>query len=474
MINIGKRREVFWDDYLTDTQKTTAEKRLHEPVRRELALLHDEPWEGDCCDYHNFFRDADGRYRMYYLGWSFVPGFKIKVCCAESADGISWTKPKLGLRSFGGSKDNNIILDETDGTFDNFMVFRDPNQPEGSDELYKAVASQTLDGVNALWCYISPDGYRFTRDREITRLGMFDTLNTAFWDRHSGRYFAYIRGFHKRRGEEGLAADFSVDVRDIRVLTSPDFRVWTEPSLLDFGEGEDYPLYTNVAQVYERADHIFVGFPSRYVERPSWNGSFERLCGREKRLERMKSSPRYGLTVTDCVFMCSRDGFSWYRPDEAFMRPGPEEPYNWVYGDCYPARGLVVSPGSYPGTDDELSIFSFTNHWSGTPAQLWRNTIRLDGFISRHSGYKESMVVTKPFVYDGSALRINFSTSARGYMYFTLRASDGASVSSGEIFGDKTDRIVDFENGSPADLRGREAVMEIRMSDADIYSFRFE
>ena len=27
---------------------------------------------------------------------------------------------------------------------------------------------------------------------------------------------------------------------------------------------------------------------------------------------------------------------------------------------------------------------------------------------------------------------------------------------------------------SPADFRGKEAVMEIRMSDADIYSFRFE
>ena len=37
MINIGKRREVFWDDYLTDTQKTTAEKRLPEPVPRAAA-----------------------------------------------------------------------------------------------------------------------------------------------------------------------------------------------------------------------------------------------------------------------------------------------------------------------------------------------------------------------------------------------------------------------------------------------------
>ena len=474
MTDISNRLEVFWDDFLIDSEKTTAEKRIHEPVRRDLALLHDEPWEGDCSDYHNFFRDADGKYRMYYLGWSFVPDFKIRICYAESVDGIRWVKPKLGLREFGGSKDNNIIMDETDGTFDNFMVFRDPNQAEGSEELYKAVASQVVDGVNALWCYTSPDGFRFKRSWEITRLGMFDTLNIAFWDKYTDRYFAYIRGFHKPKGQEDKPADFAVDVRDIRVLTSPDFHEWTEPKLIDFKGGEDYPLYTNVAQKYGRADHIFIGFPTRYVERHEWTGSFERLCGREKRLERMKSSRRYGLTVTDCVFMSSRDGFRWDRTDEAFMRPGPEEPYNWVYGDAYPARGLVETPGSYPGTDDELSLFAPTNHWSGTPAMLWRYTLRMDGFISRHSGYKESLVVTRPFVYGGDMLHINFSTSARGYLYFTLRAADGSVINSEEIFGDRTDRIVDFTGGSLADLRGKEVVMEIRMSDADIYSFRFE
>ena len=55
MTDISNRLEVFWDDFLIDSEKTTAEKRIHEPVRRDLALLHDEPWEGDCSDYHNFF-----------------------------------------------------------------------------------------------------------------------------------------------------------------------------------------------------------------------------------------------------------------------------------------------------------------------------------------------------------------------------------------------------------------------------------
>ena len=46
MINIGSRRECFFDDYLIDTAKTTAEQRLHKPVRRGELLVMNKPWEG--------------------------------------------------------------------------------------------------------------------------------------------------------------------------------------------------------------------------------------------------------------------------------------------------------------------------------------------------------------------------------------------------------------------------------------------
>ena len=62
----------------------------------------------------------------------------------------------------------------------------------------------------------------------------------------------------------------------------------------------------------------------------------------------------------------------------------------------------------------------------------------------------------------------------RGYIYIKLTAEDGSSIESDEIFGDKTDRLVGFKSGSPADLAGKPVVMEITMSDADIYSFKFD
>ena len=471
MLYIGKRRELFWDNYIIDTDKTTASLKLHSPIRRECVLVHDEPWKGDGSDYHNFFKDKNGIYRMYYLGWQTMNPDKtqhtiddICICYAESTDGINWVKPRLGLCEFGGSKENNIILDRSTSKFDNFFVMRDSNPACSPDEIYKGIAEYN----RGLWCFTSPDGIHFKKGWEITREGAFDSLNVALWDPDREIYIVYFRGYHPAQSPE------DTPVRDIRYIVSKDFRHWSEPRLLDFGDGDDIPLYTNCISRYYRADHVFVGFPTRYIERKEWNDSFEKLCGKKERLERIKLSPRYGLALTDCVFMNSRDGFKWNRFDEAFIRPGPEEPHNWVYGDCYPALGMIETPGVYPGTDNEISMYLMAKHWMGIPAELHRYTIRLDGFVSRNATYKPQKVVTKPFVYEGSELRINFSTSAIGYIYIKLTAEDGSSIESDEIFGDKTDRLVGFKSGSPADLAGKPVVMEITMSDADIYSFKFD
>ena len=109
MLSIGSRRECFFDEYLINTELTSAEFRVHEPIRHECVLVHDAPWEGDGCNYHNIVKD-DGLYRMYYLGWSMLAEDQIVVCYAESTDGLHWVKPSLGLFEYRGSKDTNIIL----------------------------------------------------------------------------------------------------------------------------------------------------------------------------------------------------------------------------------------------------------------------------------------------------------------------------------------------------------------------------
>ena len=100
-------------------------------------------------------------------------------------------------------------------------------------------------------------------------------------------------------------------------MESDDFENWSEPVMLRYGDAEDSPLYTNNVQPYYRAPHIFIGIPTRYVERIEWDDSFEELCGKEKRLDRMRDCQRYGLVVTDALFMTSRNGVDFKKYDEA-------------------------------------------------------------------------------------------------------------------------------------------------------------
>ena len=485
-IDVGSRLQVMWDDYIIDAERTTASRIVHQPEYVGVAMTHERPWEGDGCDFHNIVPDSDDRgdfLRMYYLGWAMgfapkdvkgrFPSAGIRVCYAESRDGgLSWKKPSLGLVELDGSKDNNCIMDVNafGKAWDNFMVFKDENPACPPGERYKAVFK-----YDGLWCAMSADGIHFRKGWQLTGAGAFDSLNVAFWDKTRGEYHLYFRGFHK----VGSERNGDLNLRDVRHSVSKDFKTWSKPSLIDFGEGaEDYALYTNVVEPYFREPSIFVGFPSRYVERKAWTPNYDRLPSPDKRRWRMEKAnnggkPRYGLTVTDCVFVFTRDGQRFSRSDEAFMRPGPENPHNWVYGDCYPARTLIKTPSPFGG-DDEISLFTFDRHWSGLASNLNRYRLRQDGFVSRKATYAGQMVVTKPIVFAGSEMMVNFSTSARGRMFVTIRDASGRSIKSVELFGDKVDRVVDFvADGKVADFAGRPVIVEFDMSDADIYSFRF-
>ena len=494
MVNISTRREFVWDDFIIDIKKTTAERRVHNPVRREDVIVFDKPWEGDgCCYFNTVYDEEKHSYRMYYAAWEMlsVDGKThttqyVKFCVIESKDGIHWERPNLGLVEFDGSKDNNIViapsLFENLVNVDNFYVTLDTNPNPAVSGKYKAVMAfpeRQQDGSIDLQLasLTSDDGYTFRKAGIITRKGYFDTLNTVMWHEATGQYICYCRSFH----EPGTFAEPSKDekdrnrlVRDIRVMFSKDFISWSEPEPLDFGTAEDFPLYTNAVTPYPGAEHMLVGFPTRYVERPEWTGNFDRLCGSEKRAERCKVHPRYGLATTDCLFMCSRDGKHFTRYDEAFIKPGPEFPANWVYGSCYPNVGLITSKGFVEGSDDELSMYGNDNHWMSKPAILFRMAIRKDGFVSLHAGIKPEKIITKSFTFDGDMLLINFSTSARGYMYVRIISDDGsAMLSSCELFGDRANRIVDFD-GSVAALAGKSVHIEIDMCDADFYAFQFQ
>ena len=193
-IRIGNRREVFWDNALTDEALTTAPLLLRpaEGEGREVFTF-DMPWEQTCLGYMHLVK-TDRGYRLYYKSHTLTAPSedymgKLFVSVIESDDGIHWRRPELDLVSFPGYEKTNIILDDIS---DNFFVFYDPNPACPPEEKYKGIGrAPVVKGKKLeLVCYTSADGYRFTPSFVMTDKGHFDSLNTATWA--DGRYTAYI------------------------------------------------------------------------------------------------------------------------------------------------------------------------------------------------------------------------------------------------------------------------------------------
>lgn len=468
-IDIGSRRELFVDDYLIEQLAGEAELRLHQPTPREIAILHDAPWEGTASSSHTVFQDGE-LYRMYYRGWNFwfeggmLQFSKAVTCYAESKDGIHWTKPELGLVEFNGSKKNNIIHDGL-GTL-NFAPFIDTNPACPPEARYKAIGGVLYEG--GMYVFQSADGIRWSlmHEEPVLTKGPFDAVNLAFWDPSAGKYRAYRRWILDGR-------------RTIRTTMSSDLINWESQSDLTYVDSPKEELYENKVFPYPRAPHILIGLPTRYIER-GWSPSMRALPEQQEREERAALSERYGTALTETLLMASRDGVHFKRWNEAFLRPGVQRPGTWQYGNQHAAWQIVETQSSLPGAPPELSIYAPERYWHGKGGLLRRYTLRLDGFVSARAGWEGGRLLTKPLVFDGTQLKLNFSTSAAGSIRVEIQneagtAIDGFSLADcSEIFGDTVARRVTWNGGADlSTIAGWPVRVLFELKDADVYSFQF-
>ena len=469
-LQIGSRLELFVDHYLIDFMQGV-ELKLHSPRAAERILTLNKPWEGPTSDYISVIKDDD-RYRMYYRGSThagkdltipslFEPGetliadHRAVACYAESRDGVTWTRPSLGLFEFGGSKDNNIVWKGVRADPSHcFMVFKDSNPDVPADERYKALTNYHSPGLKHVMGMVSGDGIRW-------RLVQEDPLITqdvdwggdlAFWDSEQRQYVAYLRGLRWGR------------IREVVRSTSPDFLDWSQPEYIDVGKAPLEHFYTNAATPYFRAPHIYLAFPRRMVP---W-----------RTLEPFRVNPRAG--VSDVVFLSSRDGFHWQRTFmEAFIRPGRHY-RDWIHRANTPASGVVATAA------DEISLY-VQRHYTFPSVHVQRMVLRTDGFASVNAGYSGGEFVTKPLVFQGDNLILNYSTSAAGSIRIEIQDAKGRPVpgfaleESPLIWGDEIEYTVAWTRSHPAStsrkqlarLSGKPVRLRFVLKDADLYSLRF-
>ncbi len=488
------------DDYLIDNL-SGVNLVMHNPTPRDVSMSFDKPWEGNSCNGISVFKDSD-KYRMYYRGQQvdYIQYDHSKqgamnvlhtfVCYAESRDGIKWERPSLGIVEFQGSSDNNIIW-EGPGSC-NFAPFKDTNPDCDPQALYKALGSADEDPgrqAKGLYSFKSPDGINWSMisDDMIITDGAFDSHNLAFWDSIRGEYREYHRDFRPGRdgkgNHEGYAYKdgFHNSDRDIKTSTTKDFMKWPKPQWLGYSPGRVSQLYENKVIPYYRAPHIFLGFPTRYVDR-GWTDSTRKLPQLEYRQIRASSSEREGTALTDGMLMSSRDGLNFNVWPESFIRPGLRDTGGWFYGDNYQNWGLVETESHIEGAPDDISIYVTEAHEQmEITERLRRYNLRIDGFVSANARLSGGELLTHPLVFEGRRLSLNFSSSIAGDIRVEIQDSNGQTIEGfgikdcDEIYGDDLERTVSW-NGitDVSNLEGQPVRLRFALRDSDLYSLQFK
>jgi len=446
-IHIGQRVELFVDDYLVDRVNGDAMLVVKRPQPREVVFVADRPWEGSNSLYFTVLRDKS-IFRMYYRGLQVRDRVHVHpefVCYAESRDGIHWKRPNLGLVEFKGSKRNNIIRQGVGAH--NFAPFRDDNPNASPQARYKAVGRgvRTADGetgsVHQLFAFQSPDGihWKLMQSKPVLTNGRFDSQNVAFWDQKRRQYVCYFR-------------DMLGGYRAIRTAHSSDFLEWKGIRFLGYRGAKREHLYTSAIQRYDRASHLLVGFPTRilprsnFPDRPDW---------------------------TEPMLIAGRDGYSFkHWPTPIIPAILPRQQGN---RSNYASWGLVRIP-SEPG---RYSIYASESRRRGHSMQLRRYSYRQDGFVAAEA--KQGELVTRPFVFDGDHLIVNFKTKPNGFICAEIQDASGKALSGLSLAkcrsmkGDQLAGQVVWQSQTKLSrFAGRPVRLRFKINSAAIYSFQFK
>jgi hypothetical protein len=456
-IDIGSRRELFVGRYLID-DLDRARLALHPPRDEGAVLKFDAPWEGPFCGYVTVIKDRQ-KYRFYYRGLPQAgrDGSSREVTCyAESPDGIHVVKPTLSLFTVQGSASNNVILAGAAPVHHNFSPFLDTRPGVPAEQRFKALGGTRKSGLVA---YVSADGLRWKKLQEepVFTEGIFDSQNVSFWSESEQCYLCYFRTWTE--------TDYG-GFRSVSRTTSRDFVRWTDPVEMSFGQTPREHIYTNQTHPYFRAPHIYVAIAARFMP--------GRQVLSEQQARQVNVNPNYFKDCSDAVLMTSRGGNVYDRTFmEGFVRPGIGL-QNWVSRSNYPALNVVQTGPA------EMSLY-VQHDYAQPTAHLRRYSLRLDGFVSVRAPYEGGRMTTKPFIFTGERLLLNFATSAAGSIRVEIQDADGTPIpgycrhEAQELIGNYIEHPARWKQGTDISaLAGRPIRLRFIMKDADLYSMQFQ
>jgi len=185
------------------------------------------------------------KYRMWYVAFdddteSKVASARWRAAYAESADGVTWTKPDLGLVEHRGSKKNNLLdMDGQAWGFVNLKVIRDDADPDPARR-YKMtthVYYRHNTRLGTLLPFVSADGLRWRPVRDVkplkAELRKEDLFIPGFHFEPCGGLYQWDGQFFIS-GQNALPGTHLYQGRVSRTYRSSDFVKWSPTSSIAF------------------------------------------------------------------------------------------------------------------------------------------------------------------------------------------------------------------------------------------------
>ena len=395
----GHWRRLFLDGAACEESRGLA--RIFHAAEKHPAnpiIEADRPWEGISAItgpyvYGTAMREG-GRFRLWYQ----ILNRGNHVGYAESGDGVHWTKPNLGIISFAGSRDNNLVVsaaqpEAAGGHCHNPSVISCPweSDPARRYALYGFDAEAGHARVA-----FSADGLRWRYAPGTASHPLFRSSDVVnfFRDVYRGRYAATWKT-RNRRG------------RAVGVTWSEDGLAWTKPVDGPVFVADD--LDPDATQIYGMPvfpyQGLYIGIPWVYHARYFRFGEYSV----PKLHEAQEDSPR----TMDAQLAWSWDLINWTRPAERrpFIVRGA--PGAWDRGMIVTARAPLVAEdrlffyyGGCDGFHDDPRV----------RAAIGLAMLRLDGFCSMQAGESEGWLVTRREPFAIPAVTLNARTRPGGWV----------------------------------------------------------
>lgn len=454
VIDISLGRQLFVDDFLIAHSSVKRVWHQAEYYPANPVFFPEEEWEmtaegAVAAPFSDgvWYDESDSKFKMWYMagGRGYETGFV--TCYAESADGITWTRPSLNY-----VKGTNIVLKGLNRDSNTIWIDKTESDPNLRFKMFVVAEGKSHWGYHH---YTSSDGKYW---RSVNESGKVADRSTVFYNPFRGVWVWSLR--------HNIRLSSSVLVRGRDYMEDADVVAGNKKAFANlesfwFGPWPDepkHPVYKDVQPAIYNLDAI--GYESLMLGVfSSWAGPENGVCASDRVIKRNQLLLGY-----------SRDGWSWFRGDFTPFCAVDDNTDAWNNGNIQSAVGSPLIVG------DKLYFYMSGRRLNEAKKEVISTglaTLRRDGFASM-SGSGE--VVTETLKYSGNYLFIN--AAVRGSMTVELLDENGDVIpgfSAGECNVVKTDGckiMVSWKEHSDLKaLNGRNLKIKFQLEDADLYSF---